>query len=111
MMDYKKGDIVLINLNPKKGEEVGKIRPAIIISDDLQNIELDVVIVVPLSTKIIKDSYPYRIKIDKRDELKSDSDILTYHIRAVSKKRVLKKIAKLDNNEINILKKAICEIL
>ena len=34
MMDYKRGDIVLVNFNPqKKYEEIAKVRLAIIISD------------------------------------------------------------------------------
>ncbi len=36
-MDLNRGDIVGINLNPKKGEEVGKVRPCIIISDNDSN--------------------------------------------------------------------------
>ena len=33
MMEYKRGDIVLVNFNPqKKSEEISKIRPAIIVS-------------------------------------------------------------------------------
>ncbi len=36
-MGFKRGDIVTVNLNPKKGHEVGKIRPAVIISSDDEN--------------------------------------------------------------------------
>ena len=31
-MELNRGDIVIVNLYPKKGDEVGKIRPAVIIS-------------------------------------------------------------------------------
>jgi len=35
-MAFKRGDIHLINFNPSKGTEAGKIRPALILqSDDL----------------------------------------------------------------------------
>jgi len=33
-MDYRKGDIVLVAFYPVKGQEIGKLRPAIIMSDD-----------------------------------------------------------------------------
>jgi len=36
-MEYNRGDIVIVNLYPKKGDEVGKIRPAVIISGDDEN--------------------------------------------------------------------------
>ncbi|WP_187647456.1 type II toxin-antitoxin system PemK/MazF family toxin [Nitrosophilus labii] len=110
-MEFKKGDIVLVDLNPKKGEEIGKIRPAVVMSEDILNSELDVILVVPLSTKLVDKAYPYRIRAKKRENLEQDSDILIYHLRAVSKKRVIKKIAKLKDEEMDILKKAICEIL
>ncbi len=110
-MGYKRGDVVLVNLNPKKGEEIGKIRPAIIVSDDLQNEELDVVILVPLSTKLIDDAFPYRVRIRKKERLNSDSDALLYHLRAVSKRRVIEKLATLSQEELALIKEGICEIL
>ena len=110
-MGYKRGDVVLVNLNLKKGEEIGKIRPAIIVSDDLQNEELDVVILVPLSTKLIDDAFPYRVRIRKKERLNSDSDALLYHLRAVSKRRVIEKLATLSQEELALIKEGICEIL
>lgn len=40
-MEFNRGDIVTVNLNPKKGDEVGKIRPAVIISGNDENSILD----------------------------------------------------------------------
>ncbi len=56
-MVLNRGDIVLVNFNPAKGGEIGKLRPAIIMSDELDNAILDTVIVIPLSTVIEKDAY------------------------------------------------------
>ena len=36
-MELNRGDIVIVNLYPKKGDEVGKIRPAVIISGNDEN--------------------------------------------------------------------------
>ncbi len=109
MMDYKRGDIVIVNLNPKKGDEVGKIRPAVIISGDEENEILDTVILLPLSTDLIKDMYPYRIRISKRENLKKDSDVLINQIRTLSKKRVDKKIGKILENEYKSIIEALCK--
>ena len=54
MMDYKRGDIVTVNLNPKKGHEVGKVRPAVIISSNDENQILDTIVLLPLSTDLIE---------------------------------------------------------
>jgi mRNA interferase MazF len=67
MMELNRGDIVIVNLYPKKGDEVGKIRPAVIISGDDENSILDTVILMPLSTDLINDMFPYRLRIKKRD--------------------------------------------
>jgi len=45
--NYKSGDVVVVNLNPKKGHEVGKIRPAVVISGEDENSMLDTVILMP----------------------------------------------------------------
>jgi len=108
-MDFKRGDIVTVNLNPKKGHEVGKIRPAIIISDDDENSVLDTLILLPLSTDLIEDMEPYRMRIEKRDNLKQDSDILINQIRTLSKQRIGEKIAELTNDEYALVVKSLCK--
>ncbi len=107
-MGFKRGDIVTINFNPKKGDEVGKIRPAVIISGDDENSVLDTVIVMPLSTSLIDGMKPYRLRLKKRDGLKSDSDILINHVRAISKKRIGAKIATLSSVEYEELVECLC---
>jgi len=108
-MDLSRCDIVGINLNPKKGDEVGKIRPCIIISNDDENKILDTIIVMPLSTQLIDDMLPYRLRLSKRDKLEKDSDILINHIRTISKKRVTSKIAKITDDEYKLIIKNLCE--
>ena len=108
-MDFKRGDIVTVNLNPKKGHEVGKVRPAIIISDDDENSVLDTLILLPLSTDLIEDMDPYRMRIEKRDNLKQDSDILINQIRTLSKQRIGEKIAELTNDVYALVVKSLCK--
>ena len=108
-MELNRGDIVGINLNPKKGDEIGKIRSCIIISNDDENNILDTIIVIPLSTKLLDDMKPYRLRLSKRDKLEKDSDILINHIRTISKKRVTSKIAKITNDEYKMIIQNLCE--
>ena len=108
-MDFKRGDIVTVNLNPKKGHEVGKIRPAVIISSDDENDILDTVILMPLSTDLVEDMEPYRLRILKRDNLKQDSDILINQVRTLSKQRIGEKIATLTNDEYTLVIASLCK--
>jgi len=108
MMVYKRGDIVTINFNQKKGHKVRKIRPALIISADEENEILDTIIVMPLSTKLIDDIKPYRVRITNRENLKNDSDILINHIRTISKDKAGQIIAKIGESEYQEVIKALC---
>ena len=110
-MILNKGDIVLVNFNPSKGKEIGKFRPAIIISGNEDNEMLETVIVIPLSTVLVDNAYPYRVFISKRDKLLKDSNACIYEIRALSKIRIKQKLAKVSDDEMEIIKNALCEII
>ena len=108
-MDFKRGDIITVNLNPKKGHEVGKIRPAVIISNDDENKILDTVILMPLSTDLIDNMEPYRMRLTQRDNLKQDSDVLINQVRTLSKLRIKEKIATITDNEYENIIKYLCK--
>lgn len=109
MMELNRGDIVIVNLYLKKGDEVGKIRPAVIISGDDENTILDTVVLMPLSTDLIDNIVPYRMRISKRDGLIEDSDILINQIRALSKTRIKEKVAKLTSVEYDAVIENLCK--
>lgn len=108
-MELHRGDIVVVNLYPKKGDEVGKIRPALILSGDDENRLLDTVILMPLSSDLVENMQPYRVRIPKRENLKEESDILINQVRALSKTRIKEKIAKLSEEEYEQVVSALCK--
>ncbi len=110
-MELNRGDICLVNFNPAKGGEMGKLRPAIIISAQEDNDILDTVIVIPLSTIIESNTTPYRFHITSRDKLKKNSDACIYEIRALSKTRVREKLSTLSRDEMALVQKYLCEIV
>jgi len=100
-MDYRRGDIVLVNFNPqKKKEEIAKVRPAIILSDTELNEVLDLVCVVALTTNLIEDSEPLRIRIPQRENLKQDSDAMIEQLRSVSKERIQTRVGSASEEEM-----------
>ena len=111
MMELNRGDICLIDFNPAKGNEIDKLRPAIIMSDRVENDILDTIIVIPLSTVIVENSLPYRYLITKRDKLIKNSDACINEIRALSKIRVKEKIATSSKEELSIIQESLCKIL
>lgn len=88
----KQFDVYLVNLDPTIGAEIKKTRPAVIISPDPMNKNLQTVIIAPL-THTVKN-YPSRI----RSNFAGDSgEISLDQIRAVDKQRLLKKQGTIDN--------------
>lgn len=99
---FERGSIYLAKLYPSKGAEPGKTRPVLILQSDLLN-ETDhsTIIIVPLTTNIIDETYPLRLRISKREKLLNNSDLLCDQIRAIDKNRLIAdKIASLSEEEI-----------
>ncbi len=111
MMALYRGDIVLVDFNPAKGGEIGKYRPAIIISNNDDNEILDTIIVIPLSSIVEANAIPYRYPITQRDKLNKNSDACIYEIRALSKTRVKEKLSAVTINELREVQRCLCEIV
>lgn len=111
-MMVSRGEIWLVNLNPiKKNNQMGKIRPVLIYqNDELNHSDYPTTIVLPLSTSLIDDAEPIRFRIDKRDNLKEDSDIVITQIRAIDNSRFIEKLSVLTNSELIKIKKLFDEI-
>lgn len=97
MVEIKRGDIVLVNLEPIKGSEQGGIRPCLIIQNDKGNLYSPLTIIAPLTSKEFTKEFPTNILISKKDSgLDKDSTILLNQIRTIGKSRITKKISSLN---------------
>jgi len=108
-----RGDIWLVNLNPvKKSNEMGKIRPVLVFqNDELNQNGYPSTIILPLSTSLIDNVKPIRMRITKRENLQKDSDIVLTQVRAIDNSRFIKKIASLSSDEMKTVKKLFDEIV
>ena len=50
----KRGDIIDVNLNPVLGSETGKVRPCIVVTNEIYNARVPVIQVVPVTAWSIK---------------------------------------------------------
>lgn len=107
----KQGEIWDIYLNPVSGSEQGGRRPCIIISGDLLNQHLQVVIVCPLTTKIKGYKGNLILVPDSENGLERESEVLTFHIRSVSKKRLDRRIGKIGTKQVDFIKGTLNDIL
>ncbi len=109
----ERGGVYLANLNPNKAKEPGKVRPVIVIQTNVLNeVDHPTVIVVPLTTKIIEDTFPLRFRLLPRGELKKESDAMCDQLRAITTQRITSnKLLQRDNEELKEIEKQICLIL
>jgi len=90
VVDIKRYEIYLVELNPTVGSEVQKIRPCIVISPNEMNV-LKTVIVAPMTSKGFDFIFRPKIKFEKKDGL-----VLLDQIRTVDKTRLIKKLGDVD---------------
>ncbi len=100
-MAFFRWDVYLANLDPTIGSEQGKTRPVMIISEDQINQLLPVVNVLPItSRKAARKVYPNEALVPKGvGGLTKDSIVLSYQIRTLDKKRLIKKLGTIDSVE------------
>jgi|SRR3989344_1103556 len=107
-MEIKRGDIVLVNLEPVKGSEQGGIRPCLIIQNDKGNKYSPLTIIAPLTSKEFTKEYPTNVLVSREDSyLDKDSTILLNQIRTIDKSRIIKKISSLNSFLMNQVDMAI----
>ena len=104
-------EIWYADLNPVKGSEQQGLRPVVIISGNVVNKYLKVVIVCPLTTKIKNFKGNIVLQPNAENGLSQTSEILTFHVRSVSKERLVKKIGTINVAELNELKDGLNDIL
>ena len=112
-MTAYKGEIWLANLNPvKKSNEVGKTRPVLVFqNNDLNESSYPTTIILPLTTVLIDNAEPLRLRVLKRENLKKDSDLLLAQIRAIDNSRLIEKLAILKEEELLKVKSLLNEII
>lgn len=87
-MAYKRGGIYLANFNPSKGSEAGKIRPCIVLQNDLLNgVGHPSTTILPMTTRLIEGAAPLRVRIRAREDLASDSDVMIDQVRTIDNRR------------------------
>lgn len=107
----RQGEIWYADLNPTQGSEQSGFRPLIILSGNLLNENLNVVITCPLTTKVKGYKGNVVLEPNKDNKLKQSSEILTFHIRSVSKDRLVRKVGNISNDELDRVKQGLDDIL
>ena len=86
----ERGEVWLANLNPRRATEPGKRRPVLIVqAQALLDAGYPSIIVIPLTTNLIDDAEPLRIRVPAQASVRRDSDLLVDQIRAIDNRRLV----------------------
>ncbi len=99
-------DVYLINLDPTVGHEIKKIRPCLVISPNEMNDSIHTIIIAPMTTK----SHPYPTRVQATFENKEGWIVLD-QIRTVDRKRLVKRLGKINQKAIENVKNVLQEML
>ncbi len=97
-MKPKRGEIWLVNLNPVRGHEQARIRPGLILSEDIFNSgPAGLVVVLPIVTK--NKNIPLHVVISPSEGgVKETSFIKCEDIRSISIERLVSKLGAVSPN-------------
>ena len=102
----RRGDIWLVNFNPAQGSEQKGIRPALIIQNDVGNEVSPVTVVAAISS--VTKTYPINVEIKPSESgLEKDSVVKLNQIRTIDKKRLIKRLGRLDSSKMKAVNSAL----
>lgn len=107
-MDFpKRSQIWFVSLDPVVGHEIGKTRPALVISNNRNNQFADTVTVLPITSKTEK-IYPFEVFLSKEEtHLPKNSKVKCNQIRTVDKKRLVNLVGALSSERLEEIKQAL----
>ncbi len=86
----RRGDVLLIDLDPTRGGEIRKRRPCLVVSPDQLNTYLHTCIVAPMTTG--QHSYPFRVRCRFRGK---SGYIVLDQIRTIDRDRIVTTLGRL----------------
>ncbi len=107
----KQREIWYANLNPGKGSEQQGFRPVVLVSGNMLNQYLQIVIACPLTTKLKNYKGNIILEPDANNGLSEKSEIMVFQIRSISKDRLINKIGIITEKQLCELKHGFDDIL
>jgi mRNA interferase MazF len=95
MESIKKGDLFWVNFDPTLGAEAKKIRPAVVVSNDINNEHSPIISIAPITSSVTR-VYSFEVEIPAGTaNLTSRSKIMVNQTRAIDKVRLGQRLGRL----------------
>ena len=113
----KRGEVYLMNFGKQYNSEFGKVRPALIIQNNIANRALEKVYfkgvtVIPMTTQLTI-APDIRVRIEARDNLDKTSDICINELCTLDITRIdlTQKLTQLSHEEMTLIEQKLCRHL
>ena len=84
-LSVRRGDVVIVELDPTQGSEQRGTRPCLVVQNDVGNANAPTTIVVPFTTSFDEQRYPFEVFVPAEAcAFRDDSVALCSQIRTVS---------------------------
>ncbi len=94
----KRGEVYLVNFDPTIGSEIRKTRPALVVQNNIANRYSPITIVAAITSQIGERIYPTEVLMEAgQSDLNRRCVVLLNQIRAIDKRRLVKKLAAFDS--------------
>lgn len=112
-MRIRRGHVYIVDFNPRVKTKPGKIRPAVVVQDDLLNeAGYPSTIVMPITTKLADTDTPLRLRLSAGTAgLDSDSDALVAQLIAVANESFRKELGGLPIGLVELLDEKLRAVL
>ena len=104
----RRGEVYLVNLDPSVGAEIRKTRPAVIVQNDPANRRSPITIVVAITSQFEEPLYPTEVLVRAPEGgLTADSVVLLNQIRSVDKGRLVRRLGVLKTKTMTEIDRAL----
>ncbi|HPI40657.1 MAG TPA: type II toxin-antitoxin system PemK/MazF family toxin [Pseudobdellovibrionaceae bacterium] len=107
MMNIRRGDIVLTNLDPTIGMEMKKTRPVVVVSNNVSNEVGKLFTIVPVSSQKLDRIRVFEVLLESCKGLNKDSKVVVNQIRTIDATRIIKKLGKVNPTTLAAIDKAL----
>jgi len=106
-VEIRRGDVVIVRLDPAEGHEMKTTRPAVVVQNDVGNNNASTTIVAPVTGTY--RGYPFEVLVEATDSpLEGDSSVRLDQIRVVSiEKRIHSVLGSLDREPMKAVDEAL----
>lgn len=107
----KHAEIWLVDFAPKVGQEIDKVRPAVIVNhDSMGALQLKVVVPVTDASRSIRD-WHVLLTPSKENGISKESVADCFQVKSISKERFVKRLGKLSSKEMEEIKIGLTKVL